>query len=209
MTCVQIGGAVVCGVGPHPTRRHIRLCPTEGRRRRMVREYGSLWYADTLTCLGCGDAWAGGERMPRPFARGWRKERITRARRDWRRARTSATMGRASQGGPRRLPSVVCPWGRDVTAPVPRRPARTARMSLVFVHSCGYVTAFPAPFPVTEGHPCNACYPDWWERDPAETWRGMDLAGWRQVWADDLDADLLVQRAGMVFGRDYGAPVNR
>lgn len=34
------------------------------------------WYGWTVTCLNCGDQWMDGERLARPFARGWRKDNI-------------------------------------------------------------------------------------------------------------------------------------
>ena len=97
MTCTPIPGGYICGAGPHPTTRRILPCPTEGRRRRMVQKYGGLWYGDDLTCLGCGDAWADGERYARPFARGWRQKQIARARADWDRAVTRAEYDRHFQ----------------------------------------------------------------------------------------------------------------
>lgn len=37
------------------------------------------WYGWTVTCLSCGEEWQDGERMPRPFERGWREKRIAEA----------------------------------------------------------------------------------------------------------------------------------
>ena len=42
------------------------------------------WYGWTVTCLGCGDMWQDGERVSRPFERGWRRQRIEGAKRFWR-----------------------------------------------------------------------------------------------------------------------------
>lgn len=41
------------------------------------------YYGPTLTCLGCGDSWSGGERHERPFKRAWRAEAIAAAHRAW------------------------------------------------------------------------------------------------------------------------------
>lgn len=82
MPCVAVAGAIVC----MPTGFHfrkVRPCPTEGKVRRFVvrRE---VWYASTLYCCGCGDQWDAGEgRYPRPFRRGWRKQRIAEHRTMW------------------------------------------------------------------------------------------------------------------------------
>ena len=54
-------------------------CPTCQKSRTMLREFyeGYGWHE---CCLSCGEAWADGERMPRPFAPGWRQKNIERAR---------------------------------------------------------------------------------------------------------------------------------
>lgn len=64
------------------TFRSVRHCPTCGRRRRFV-GVAAVWYGATWTCLGCGDSWGDGERIERPFARGWRQRSIDIARRRW------------------------------------------------------------------------------------------------------------------------------
>jgi predicted RNA-binding Zn-ribbon protein involved in translation (DUF1610 family) len=55
-------------------------CPTCERRRRMWME-NCAWYGPHWTCLSCGDSWQDGERLMRPFARGWRQQSIAAARR--------------------------------------------------------------------------------------------------------------------------------
>lgn len=77
---------IVC---PTVTRwaRRVTRCPTCDRRRRFVVML-QPWYDPIWTCCACGDAWAGGERLPRPFARGWRARESARARARW------ATAGR-------------------------------------------------------------------------------------------------------------------
>ena len=63
-------------------RRFILPCPTcRARRRTIGRNYE--WYGWHLTCLGCGDEWEDGEMLPRPFAPGWRRKNMEKARREW------------------------------------------------------------------------------------------------------------------------------
>lgn len=62
--------------------RRITYCPTCKQRRRFA-AYEAFWYGATWTCLGCGDSWGDGERMERPFKRGWRQEAMARAGRLW------------------------------------------------------------------------------------------------------------------------------
>lgn len=71
-----------------PSVRTARFCSTEGRVRPMSGTFG-IWYGAYLTCLGCGDQYAdetGRERLPRPFARGWKQRQIAHARAAWRNA---------------------------------------------------------------------------------------------------------------------------
>lgn len=59
----------------------VNHCPTCDRPRRMLGQHQE-WYGTTWTCAGCGDQWSGdGELFERPFAPGWRKQRVERARR--------------------------------------------------------------------------------------------------------------------------------
>lgn len=60
-------------------RRMHRRCPTCARSRRMLGRF-QPHYGWLVTCLGCGDSWQDGERMPRPFMRGWREKQIKEAR---------------------------------------------------------------------------------------------------------------------------------
>lgn len=64
------------------TFRSVRHCPTCDCRRRMV-DVWAVWYGSTTTCCACGDSWADGYRLQRPFARGWRKAASARARQRW------------------------------------------------------------------------------------------------------------------------------
>jgi hypothetical protein len=34
------------------------------------------WYGTLWSCMACGDSWSDGERLERPFSRGWRAEKI-------------------------------------------------------------------------------------------------------------------------------------
>jgi len=64
------------------TWRRVRECPTcECRRRFVVQSY--VWYDAIWTCCACGDSWSAGERMGRPFRRGWRADAIRKAQRKW------------------------------------------------------------------------------------------------------------------------------
>ena len=58
----------------------VNECPTCQRQRRMLGAFAE-WYGTTWTCAGCGDSWADGEQLERPFARGWRQRSIRHARR--------------------------------------------------------------------------------------------------------------------------------
>lgn len=85
MPCLEFApNAYICTTGVREILRRIRHCPTCKRRRRFVIVEGwSAWYAPTLTCLGCGDSWSEGWRMERPFRRGWRQEAIAQAKAQW------------------------------------------------------------------------------------------------------------------------------
>lgn len=81
MGCENIGGAILCRPATTWWRR-VMFCPTCGRRRRMVAMIQE-WYDPVVTCCACGESWEGGERLQRPFARGWRQAASARARRHW------------------------------------------------------------------------------------------------------------------------------
>jgi len=57
--------------------------PRQGRPFGVIAD--SPWYDSEITCLRCGDRWAGGEGFPRPFAPRWREENVESARKLWRR----------------------------------------------------------------------------------------------------------------------------
>lgn len=82
MPCFQSGGVTVCQ--PRTTWiRKVRVCPCCGERHRII-GMSQEWYDTIWTCCGCGDAWAGGELLPRPFRPGWRDQARAEARRNWR-----------------------------------------------------------------------------------------------------------------------------
>jgi hypothetical protein len=62
--------------------RRISYCPTCDKRRRFSGT-DALWYGPIWTCLGCGDRWSDGERLERPFKRGWREASRRDARKVW------------------------------------------------------------------------------------------------------------------------------
>jgi len=39
------------------------------------------WYGTQWTCLACGDRWADGELLERPWRRGWRRDSVLSAMR--------------------------------------------------------------------------------------------------------------------------------
>lgn len=62
--------------------RRVLSCPTcEARRRFAVMV--ELWYGNTKHCLSCGDVWQDGYLLARPFRRGWREQRLQKAREMW------------------------------------------------------------------------------------------------------------------------------
>lgn len=63
--------------------RKILDCPTCKQRRRFAGFDSPPWYGITLTCCACGDTWTDGERMERPFARGWRVKSAAKAKATW------------------------------------------------------------------------------------------------------------------------------
>jgi hypothetical protein len=71
---------------PRPTERRLARidCPT-CKRRTFAVGWFTEWYGWDETCLRCGERWGDGERLPRPFVRGWRAKSIEQAKRRWRR----------------------------------------------------------------------------------------------------------------------------
>lgn len=89
MGCLEAGAIYVCSPTPLATVRRIIRCPNCKTRRRFVVTYYE-WYGALATCCACGDQWSDGERLPRPFARGWRKVATAKAKAQW----ASATRAR-------------------------------------------------------------------------------------------------------------------
>lgn len=54
-------------------------CPTCEKDTEYLGEH-IPWHGWTITCLTCGDQWQDDYRLARPFRRGWRKDRVRRAR---------------------------------------------------------------------------------------------------------------------------------
>jgi hypothetical protein len=83
MNCLIVSeqGIQACGGGGIAIRM-IRHCPTCKQRRRFTGR-DEAWYGVTVTCCTCGDTWSSGERLERPFRRGWRKEASAKARKAW------------------------------------------------------------------------------------------------------------------------------
>jgi hypothetical protein len=73
--------SAICG-GSFPLRRVVHCWNCKRRRRVAGLDLGA-WYGVRWTCCGCGDGWADGERLERPFKRGWRVEAIAAARKTW------------------------------------------------------------------------------------------------------------------------------
>lgn len=68
----------ICG-GAYLWGRRRATCPTCEAETDFVAAFSGAYYGDILTCTGCGDAWSEGQRLERPFRRGWRAESIRRA----------------------------------------------------------------------------------------------------------------------------------
>ena len=59
-----------------------RQCLCSGsRKRRFVVWDGGEYYGEDGICLSCGEQYGGDEWLERPFARGWRKANIAKAKR--------------------------------------------------------------------------------------------------------------------------------
>lgn len=72
-------------------------CPTCDKVRAIL-TMSQEWYGCRSICLRCGEQWGDGERLPRPFARGWRKQSVEEARKIWiRYKRANGSSSRAPQ----------------------------------------------------------------------------------------------------------------
>jgi len=63
-------------------KRRIKRCPTCECCTEFVVTC-EVWYASMWLCCRCGDGWGEEGLMPRPFARGWRKDAVREHRRMW------------------------------------------------------------------------------------------------------------------------------
>jgi len=73
---------VICGPPQGIHTRVVIPCSTCEMPTVFVRRFMGAWYPDLVTCSLCGDQWCEGERLERPFRRGWRAEQTARARTD-------------------------------------------------------------------------------------------------------------------------------
>ena len=80
-------GSALCG-GIGYVRQLRMTCPVcHVDNARVVMEYpDSPYYGPTWRCAECGDAWADGYRLARPFERGWRDKAKARIIAEWDRA---------------------------------------------------------------------------------------------------------------------------
>lgn len=71
---------------PRPTmaRKVRRKCPTCERRTTLVAFFYE-WHGWSVTCLRCGENWADGERLERPFRPKWREDSVRQSREQWKR----------------------------------------------------------------------------------------------------------------------------
>ena len=65
--------------------RRVATCPFCNERHRII-GMSQEWYDTIWTCCSCGDSWTVMERLPRPFARGWRAAAIAKAKQHWKEA---------------------------------------------------------------------------------------------------------------------------
>jgi hypothetical protein len=72
---------IICRSEAFPLRR-IGRC-FNCKRRRRIAGLDAAWYGAIWTCCACGDSWADGEVLPRPFKPRWREEATKQARATW------------------------------------------------------------------------------------------------------------------------------
>lgn len=83
MSCVQVAPGVIVNMADNRfLRKVIQYCPVDECKTEMVARH-EAWYGTSYYCCKCGDSWCDGEMYPRPFARGWRKSAVRRARELW------------------------------------------------------------------------------------------------------------------------------
>jgi hypothetical protein len=69
---------------PGEVRIERKFCPTCGKRRFFVGWFED-WYGWYFTCLRCGERFADGEMMERPFTPKWRQHNIESIKKFYRR----------------------------------------------------------------------------------------------------------------------------
>lgn len=74
--------AIICHYDNFPLRR-VNVCPTCKQRRRIAGADRGAWSGVIWTCCGCGDQWADGKMLERPFRPRWRRENIAAAKVTW------------------------------------------------------------------------------------------------------------------------------
>lgn len=95
MGCETVADGVTICSGPKGiVRRHLTRCWNCETRRRVVQVWQGMFYGSLFYCCHCGDGWGDGERMERPFQRGWRKKSIAAARQYWADAMTTREFNR-------------------------------------------------------------------------------------------------------------------
>jgi hypothetical protein len=81
--CEAVGPALVHYSARGIARRIVFKCWTCEKRTPHVMKWDGAWYGTTDYCIVCLDGWQDGERMGRPFQRGWKKERAAYIKRLW------------------------------------------------------------------------------------------------------------------------------
>jgi hypothetical protein len=81
--CESVGLALVHYSARGIYRRRVLECCTCERRTPFVIRWDGAWYGTTQYCTVCLDGWMDGERLTRPFRRGWKKERAAKIREMW------------------------------------------------------------------------------------------------------------------------------
>ena len=95
MPCMTVAeGVTVCRAPRGIIRRHITVCWNCETRRRVVQIWQGMFYGSLFYCCHCGDGWGDGERMERPFQRGWRQKSIADAKQHWADALTTPEFNR-------------------------------------------------------------------------------------------------------------------
>lgn len=84
MSCQTLDeGVVICRAPRGIVRRYIMRCWNCETNRRVVSVWQGMFYGSIQYCCHCGDGWGDGQRMERPFQRGWRQKSIAKARQYW------------------------------------------------------------------------------------------------------------------------------